>query len=138
VGWEWGHPQIAFFEIVGDVLAFDCGGEEWAVIYWGPLDSSTSGDIPNLDFSRFSTLKVELKGEKGGEVIRVLVKDVDYPNDTSPVSIDLVLKRDWQTWEIDVSEFAPNDMSRLHVPLGLLIYPAEEPLSFSIRNARYE
>ena len=114
------------------------GGDDWAVIYWGTMDSSSTDGLPNLDYSRFSKVILELKGENGGEVIRVHVKDVDYPNDTSPISVELTLTDEWQTWEIDVAEFAPNDFSRLHVPLGLLIFPAEEPLSFSIRNARYE
>ena len=65
------------------------------------------------------------------------IKDADYPNHLSPISVDLTLTDEWQTWEIDLAEFEPNDLSRLHIPLGLLIFPAEEPMSFSIRNARY-
>jgi hypothetical protein len=114
------------------------GGADWAVVYWGPLTDGTSTGIAYLDFSRFHKLRLELKGDRGGETIKVHVKDVNYPNDIDPVSIDLMLSDDWQTWEIDLAEFAPNDFSRLHVALGFLIYPAREPLAFSVRTARYE
>jgi len=114
------------------------GGADWAAVFWQPMAENTLGKIPYEDFSRFSKLRLELKGDRGGEVIKVNVKDVDYPNDIAPVSVDLVLSDDWQTWEIDLARFAPNDRSRLAVPLGLLIYPAQDPLGFSVRTARYE
>lgn len=114
------------------------GGADWAVLYWGPLTDATSTGIAYLDFSRFHKLRLELKGDRGGETIKVHVKDVNYPNDIGPVSVDLVLSDDWQTWEIDLARFAPNDTSRLHVALGFLIFPADEPLGFSVRSARYE
>ncbi len=114
------------------------GGLEWAGVYWSALADGTVNGLPYLDLSRFHKLRLELKGDRGGEVIKVHVKDVNYPNDIGPVSIDLVLSDDWQTWEIDLAKFAPNDLSRLHVVLGFLIFPAQDPLAFSVRNARYE
>ena len=114
------------------------GGLDWATVFWLPIAENTLSGIQYQDFSRFDKLRLELKGDRGGEVIKVLVKDADYPNDVAPVSIDLVLSDDWQTWEIDLARFAPNDRSRLAVPLGFLISPAQDPLAFSVRNARYE
>lgn len=114
------------------------GGLDWAAAYWSPLADNTVNGLAYQDFSRFHKLRLELKGDRGGEVIKVHVKDVNYPNDIDPVSVDLVLSDDWQTWEIDLAEFAPNDLSRLHVVLGFLISAGQEPLAFSVRNARYE
>jgi len=114
------------------------GGFDWASVFWLAMSENTLGGIQYQDYSRFDKLRLELKGDRGGEVIKVHVKDVDYPNDIAPVSVDLVLSDDWQTWEIDLARFAPNDRSRLVVPLGFLISPAQDPLAFSVRNARYE
>jgi hypothetical protein len=114
------------------------GGQDWASVSWLPIVENILSGIQYQDFSRFDKLRLELKGDRGGEVIKVLVKDMDYPDDVAPVSVDLVLSDDWQTWEIDLARFAPNDRSRLVVPLGFLISPAQEPLAFSVRNARYE
>ena len=114
------------------------GGSEWAAVFWVTLNENTLSGIQYQDYSRFDKLRLELKGDRGGEAIKVHVKDVDYPNDIAPVSVDLVLSDEWQTWEIDLARFAPNDRARLVVPLGLLIAPAQDPVGFSVRNARYE
>lgn len=114
------------------------GGAEWAAIYWGATSGSTEEGRPSVDLSRFSQLHLELKGDRGGEVLMVHVKDKYYPDNISPVSVAVTLSNDWQTFEIDLAEFAPNDFSRMHIPLGFVIFPADEPLSFSVRNAYYE
>jgi hypothetical protein len=119
-----------------DALHIDFrGGTEWAAVYWLALNVALGRSA--LDFSGFGTLQLELKGDAGGEVVLVHVKDVDYPDDIAPISVELTLSNDWRTYEIGLDEFAPTDFSRLHVVLGFLFAPADEPASFSVRNARY-
>lgn len=113
------------------------GGQDWVAVYWSCANVAEE-QRPHMDFSRFTKLQLELKGDRGGEKLLVHVKDADYPDDQSPISVELTLASDWQSYEIDLAEFKPNDLSRLHVVLGFLIYPAEHPLAFSVRNARYE
>jgi len=112
------------------------GGADWASVYWLAMNVSTGRS--HADFSRFTRLNVELKGKQGGETVTLHVKDADYPDDRAPIGVDLTLTDDWQTFEFDLAEFAPTDFSRLHVVLGFLIYPAEQPLAFSVRNAKYQ
>ena len=120
----------------GELRIDYAGGADWASVYWMAMNVSTGRT--HADFSRFSKLNLELKGDRGGEVLTVHVKDADYPDDRAPIGVELTLSADWRTYEIDLAEFAPNDFSRLHVALGFLIFPAENPLAFSIRNARYQ
>lgn len=121
----------------GDGLHIDYrGGFEWAAVFW--LATTTSFRRPYLDFSRFTQLQLELKGDQGGERVLVHVKDADYPDDIAPIGRELTLSNEWQSHAIDLAGFSPTDFSRLHVVLGFLIAPADEPLGFSIRNARYE
>jgi hypothetical protein len=122
--------------IGGELLVDYPGGAEWASVYWVPQSVATSGR-QHMDFSAFTKLHLELKGETGDETVDVLVKDADYPDHLEPISVQLQLSDEWQTYEIDLNEFAPNDLSRLHVVLGFSIYPADDALVFSIRNARY-
>jgi len=120
----------------GDELHIDyLGGHDWAVVYWETV--GVAAKRSHMDFSRFTKLHLELKGDQGGEKLLVHVKDADYPNYTAPISVELTLDSDWQSYEIDLAEFKPNDLSRLNVVLGFLIYPAEHPMAFSVRNARY-
>lgn len=111
------------------------GGADWASVYLLAMNVATGRT--HADFSRFETLTLELKGDLGGEVVKVHVKDADYPDHLAPISVDLTLADDWRTYEIDLADFAPTDFSRLHVVLGFLIYPAEMPQGFSVRNAHY-
>jgi hypothetical protein len=131
--------RLDFVRLQDGALHVDYGGgSDWAAVFWLTLNENTLSGIQYQDYSRFDKLRLELKGDRGGEVIKVHIKDEDYPNDIAPVSVDLVLSDDWQTWEIDLARFAPNDRSRLVVPLGFLIAPAQDPVGFSVRNARYE
>jgi len=111
------------------------GGAEWVSAYF----SIEGGEVgrPYLDFSRFSHLVLELKGSLGGEEVQIIMKDTDYPDDIAPIDVPLILSDDWQTYEIDLAEFAPNDLSRLNVPLGFNFFPAQEPATFLIRNAHF-
>lgn len=111
------------------------GGAEWASAYF----SGDGGEIgrPHMDFSRFNHLVLELKGSLGGEEVQIIMKDVDYPDDIAPVDVPLVLSDDWQTYEIDLAVFAPNDLSRLTVPLGFNFFPAQEPATFSVHNVHF-
>lgn len=121
----------------GEELHIDYpGGHDWAAVYWAAV--KVAAKRSHMDFSRFTKLQLELKGDLGGEKLLVHVKDADYPDDQSPISVELTLDTDWQSYEIDLAKFKPNDLSRLHVVLGFLIYPAEHSLAFSVRNARYE
>ena len=111
------------------------GGAEWASIYFVAMNVSTGRSF--MDLSEFTRLALELKGERGGEVLRVHIKDADYPDDRPPISVDLTLSNEWQQYDIDLAEFVPSDLTKLHVVLGFLIAPARDPLAFSVRNARY-
>ena len=111
------------------------GGADWASVFWMAMNVSTGR--AHSDFSRFTRLNVELKGRRGGEVVTLHVKDADYPDDRAPIGVELTLTDDWQTYEFELADFAPTDFGRLHVVLGFLIYPADKPLAFSVRNAKY-
>lgn len=111
------------------------GGNDWAVVYWIAINVAEKRS--HVDLSRFTKLHLELKGDQGGERLLVHVKDADYPDDRAPVSVELTLDSDWKSYEIDLAEFTPTNLSRLHVVLGFLISPADRPLAFSVRNARY-
>jgi hypothetical protein len=120
----------------GDELHIEyLGDSEWAVVYWSA--TSIAKGRSEMDYSGFEKLVLEMKGDQGGERIKVHVKDADYPDNIAPVSVEITLNDTWQIYELDLDEFAPNDFSRLHVVLGLLIFPAQDPMTFSIRNAEY-
>ena len=113
------------------------GGREWISFYMTVINRNTSLGRDHADFSRFGRIELEMKGNEGGEVINVHVKDADYPDDQAPIGVDITLTDEWQTFEIALADLAPTDFSRLHIPLGFLVTPADEPVTFTVRSARY-
>lgn len=70
------------------------------------------------DYSNYKTLELELKGMKGGELVEIVIKDVDDPEDDSATKVPLTLTDDWKTYRIPLSEFKTADLKNLHVVAG--------------------
>ena len=109
--------------------------ESWAAIWFSVNDSDLGR--PFRDFSTYDTLQLELKGDLGGESILVNMKDRDDPDDGSQTNIELVLTDQWQSYEVDLARFENADLSKLTIVTGFLYLDQFEPVSFSIRNARF-
>jgi hypothetical protein len=114
------------------------GGAQWVSFFFmvQGVDTVEAGRL-GLDFSAFTTLELELKGAAGGEHLEIVVKDADYPDYLPPVSVPITLDGSWQRFEIDLGDFAPNDLRRLHIPLALNFTPADVAASVSVRSVRY-
>ena len=118
----------------GDSLHIDYqGGAAWAGIWL----AAGAGDLQQQspDFSTYSTLLLELKGDTGGETISVNMEDRDDPADGTSTRIKLQLSDQWQTYEIDLTRFETADLRILFTPLGFVFF--EEPVAFSVRTARF-
>lgn len=118
----------------GDSLHIDYqGGAAWAGIWL----AAGAGDLQQQspDFSTYSTLLLELKGDTGGETIIVNMEDRDDPADGTSTRIKLQLSDQWQTYEIDLTRFETADLRILFTPLGFVFF--EEPVAFSVRTARF-
>ena len=110
------------------------GGAQWAALWFSPI-GLTEGRI-SRDFSPFNRLRLELKGDRGDETIRVHLKDRDDPDDGSQTDIELRLTDQGKIYEIDLAAFEHANPGKLHVALGFLF--GEEGQSFRSRNARVE
>lgn len=107
-------------------------------ILWAGLwlqTGATIADIPTKDYTDYDTLVLELRGDAGGERVTLNIEDIDDPMDGTSTRITIELTDEWKTFEIDLDEFETADFSKIIVPLGFIFF--DEPVSFSIRNARY-
>ena len=66
------------------------------------------------------------------------MKDIDHPVNRAPMSVALTLPDKWQSDEIELSSFEPIDLKRVNMSLGFVVEPAQRPVAFSVRNARFE
>jgi len=126
--------DLSSFQRVGDSLHINYhGGAAWAGI-WFEAGTSETGRL-SPDYSMYSKLLLELRGDAGGEKIVVNLEDRDDPADGTSTRYELELSDQWQAYEIDLAEFETADLSILAIPVGLVFF--EEPVSFSIRTARF-
>ena len=122
------------FQRIGDSLHIDYhGGAAWAGIWFEAGTAETGRQT--ADFSMYSTLLLELRGDAGGEKVIVNMEDGDDPADGNSTRYELQLSDQWQTYEIDLAEFTTADLSILAVPVGFIFF--EKPMSFSVRTARF-
>ena len=122
------------FQQVGDSLHFNYhGGAAWAGLWFGAGTGGVNGST--ADYSMYSKLLLEIKGDAGGEQIIINMEDRDDPADGTSTRYALQLSDHWQTYEIDLSEFKTADLSILSIPFGFVFF--EEPVSFSVRTAKF-
>ena len=133
-----GRTEIPFthdsFRSRGDHIEFTLeGGTEWAGI-WLKTGADILSSTPR-DYTEFDTLLVEMKGDKGGEIVTLNIEDSEDPADGTSTRIPVELSDQWQVYEFELADFASADFTIISVPLGFVFF--EEPVSFAIRNARY-
>jgi hypothetical protein len=122
------------FQRIGDSLHINHhGGAAWAGIWFTAGTGQFLRQSP--DYSMYSKLVLELKGDAGGEKIIVNMEDRDDPADGTSTRYAIELTDRWQTYEIDLAEFKTADLSILSVPLGFVFF--EEPVAFSVRTAKF-
>jgi hypothetical protein len=113
------------------------GGPAWAAITIRVGGPSPSTIREYKDYSGFTRLRLEMKGDEGGERFSVHLKDSDDPDDGTQTDIPVMLTDDWQNYDFDLTSFETADLSKLYIVAGFLFYQQPEPVSFSVRNVTY-
>ena len=112
-------------------------GPPWGGIYIYIGGASPSHARRSRDFSEYSTLRLEMRGSRGGEQFFVNLKDRDDPDDGTQTNIAVTLSDEWQTYDFDLESFENADLTKLYNVAAFLFLDQQEPLSFSVRNITY-
>jgi hypothetical protein len=89
-----------------------------------------------MDFSDYSTVRMELKGAMGNEEVEITMKDKEDPPDGSEFRIKLQLTKDWQTYEFETDEFITADKQTISVPLGF-VFVGSEGRTIHLRSVQF-
>ncbi|WP_075351017.1 DUF6090 family protein [Algoriphagus marinus] len=114
------NNQGVNIQFLGTHMAVQFDLEPWAVAYWflgnGVVD-------PNRvkDYSKFKTLRLKLRGVKGGEKIAISLKDKSNPTDGSETKVPLTLTNEWQIYDIPLSSFAPTRLEELFIVTSIIV-----------------
>ena len=107
---------------------------EWSYVYFHNGFGTTQNQLFK-DYSMYISIKLELKGAKGGELIYMTIKDKDDPEDGSETRIPLTLTDEWKTYEIPLSQFKTANLKELHVVAGILSLGKAQ--SISVRTIEF-
>lgn len=107
---------------------------DWGVCYFYNGNGSIE-QIRTKDFSIYNTLKLELKGEKGGEKVEIGLKDETNPLDGSETKVELTLSDEWEFYEIPLKAFKGTNLSKLFFVVEFVF--EYEPRNISVRHIEY-
>jgi len=107
---------------------------EWSVAYFRH-PSNAMIERPSKDYSSYKSLKLELKGAKGGETFFIALKDSNDPDDGSESRIPITLSNKWKTYEISLSEFKTTNLKELFIVTSFVFLKGEQ--NFSVRNIEF-
>lgn len=90
-----------------------------------------------MDFSPYSSVYLEMKGDVGGEVFDVTMKDVNDPPDGSESRVEIQLTDKWKVYEIETKQFVTADMNRIMVPLAF-VFEGSEGKKIKVRSIQFK
>lgn len=128
---NWLHDRNGFME------ASYPANQAWGfvMITWG-APSSNSASRQAKNFSNFRTITVEMKGQLGGEVVEIGLKDKDDPDNGSETKIKQTLTNRWQPYTYNLSSFRTADLNHIYVIIEFVFSgPRTETIFF--RNVTF-
>lgn len=110
-------------------------GQSWGVVF------ITTGEPkdpprPGIDLSMYNRLSIELRGHQGSESVWIGIKDNTDPDDGSEVQVLVSnLTKNWETYELPLSQFYTADLQRLYVLVEFVF--ENQPATVYFRDIYY-
>lgn len=111
------------------------GQQSWGSVFI-TVGESTQPPRPARDYSKYSKILLEMKGEKGGETVLIGLKDKDDPDDGSESKLRLNLTNDWGVYELKIAEnFVTANLKKLYVVTEFVF--ETKPQSIYVRKIQF-
>jgi hypothetical protein len=128
-GYDTADTGIVRFQTYGiNALNLEFPKVDWAVAYFRN-HSNTLVERPTKDYSDYKSLKIELKGNIGGETVFIALKDDTDLDDGSETKIPLTLTSKWKTYTIPLSEFKTANLKKLYIVASFILEGKSETIS---------
>jgi len=109
---------------------------DWAAAMF-IVDSLGQNIRASKDFSAYTIIELELRGENGDENLKLALKDKFDPDDGTESTVDMQLSKDWQFYKFNLRQNFPTaDLKNLHQLSGFVALNTKE-LKFYVRNIRF-
>jgi hypothetical protein len=96
-------------------------GQLWgfvAIVLNGPTNL---GSRPSRDMSNYKTLRVQLRGESGGESVEVGIKDNTDPDTGAETKKTVELSSSWRSYDFPLADFSTADLRRLYLLIEVVL-----------------
>lgn len=127
-------PNYMSSSLIYKEMKVDFPAMPWSVLYFYVGQGSIE-QLETRDYSIYNTLRLELKGAKGGEKIQVSIKDETNPTDGSEAKVPLTLSNTWEVYDIPLSKFEGTNLKKLFMPAAFI--SENEATTISIKNIEY-
>lgn len=110
-------------------------GQAWGAVFitsGPPRDSGRSGQ----DFLAYRSLVIEMKGQRGGELVDIGLKDDTDRDDGGESKSRVRLQTEWQRVEIPLPAFRTADLKRLYV-VTEFVFEGAQPTAISVRRISF-
>jgi|GEM_PF-476490 hypothetical protein len=117
------------------VIEYPANSYAWASAYFS-IDA-LYGRVNEMNFSTYSKVTIEMRGETGGETFEIGMKDINDPADGTESKIKIKLTDEWKVYEFETNQFLTADMNRIMVPLSFVF---EGPIGkkINIRSVQFK
>ncbi len=110
-------------------------------IEWGAaifvVDTMGIGDTrPSKDFSKFTAVEMELRGDQSDQEILFSIKDRLDPDDGMETRAPIILSQEWNTYRFALEDFTTADLKTLNA-VAIFVALSGEPITMDIKNIRY-
>lgn len=109
--------------------------QEWAAVF---ITVGKPAAFPRnkwVDFSAYKTLSVEMKGEKGGELVEIGMKSNIQADDGTETKMTVKLTPEWKTYTFPLTDFVGTDLTHLYV-VTEFVYNDQTPQTVYFKNIK--
>lgn len=109
-------------------------GQDWGAVFI-TVGKAVDVNRPGQDFSKYSKLAIELRGDAASQSVLVGLKDSTNPDNGLETKIPASLTPDWKTVEFPLTRFNTADLRRLYVVTEFVF--DRTPANVCFRNIQF-
>jgi len=117
------------------IIEYPTNKYAWASSYFSV--DALYGRVDQMDFSPYSKIVIEMRGESGGELVEIGMKDINDPPDGSESKIKIKLTEEWKFYEFETNQFVTADMNKIMIPL-LFVFEGPTGRKINVRSVQFK
>ncbi len=109
---------------------------EWGAAIFVVDSIGISANRPSKDFSGYSAVELELRGDTNGKEVFFSIKDREDPDDGSETRVKLELNKEWTTYRFSTNEFTTAELSQLNA-VAVFVVISGESVKLDVKRITY-